>query len=82
MTAFLTEHCVEMAASPQRASRERSTSGFSISSGLRVQVVGKPGQFHVRIFPYSSKTGVHDLSGLKRSILMNSLRVAGPKSFS
>lgn len=32
--------------------------------------------------PYSSSTGVQDLSGLKRSIFMNSLRVPGPKSLS
>jgi hypothetical protein len=32
--------------------------------------------------PYSASTGVQDLSGLKRSIFMNSLRVPGPKSFS
>ena len=31
--------------------------------------------------PYSPSTGVQDLSGLKRSIWINSFRVAGPKSF-
>src|SRR5258706_11269930 len=37
----------------------------------------------VRISSYSSSaTGVHDLSGLKRSILPNSSRVFGPKSLS
>ena len=30
---------------------------------------------------YSPSTGVQDLSGLKRSIWVNSFRVAGPKSF-
>jgi hypothetical protein len=29
-----------------------------------------------------SRTGVQDLSGLKRSIFMNSLSVSNPKSFS
>jgi hypothetical protein len=34
--------------------------------------------------PYSSSsgTGVQDLSGLKRSIFINSLKLANPKSFS
>jgi hypothetical protein len=36
----------------------------------------------VAAYSSSSGTGVHDLSGLKRSIFMNSLKLANPKSFS
>jgi len=78
----VTSTASKMAASLQLASRKRSTSGFSISPGLGVSLPGKAEQFHVRIFPYSSKTGFQERSGLNRSILINSLRVAGPKSFS
>jgi hypothetical protein len=46
------------------------------------QLAGKAEQFHVRIFPYSSKTGFQEPSGLNLSILINSLSVAGPNSFS
>jgi hypothetical protein len=33
-------------------------------------------------YPFFSETGAHELSGLKRSIFLNSSKVFGPKSFS
>jgi hypothetical protein len=36
----------------------------------------------VAAYSSSSGTGVHDLSGLKRSIFINSLKLANPKFFS
>jgi|HubBroStandDraft_2_1064218.scaffolds.fasta_scaffold18025_5 hypothetical protein len=53
-------------------------------TNVRVAVHGLELYVVASWLPYSSSSGkaVHDLSGLKRSIFINSLKLSNPKSFS
>ncbi len=61
-----------------------ATSGGLIRVYLALGTLGRVSErvLVIRIYVYWSGVGFQDGSGLKRSIFMNSLRVADPKSFS